>query len=175
MHRGPTVEYFECRPELRDGCTFVYYVPHCMAIKVYMLQLVTSGLHSLAFLVPVCNLSRLEEIASGALHLCVIMGASLSGPILALSDSVDLLDNWIQPLKSKDSTRFIILCFQALCRVLVYQGLIDPRSACNSAYACRDGKVLVVSSLSLKPAQTPLKNGPKPLAKLYNSPKNSRA
>ena len=30
-------------------------------------------------------------------------------------------------------------------------------------------------SLSLKPAQTPLKNGPKPLAKLYNSPKNSRA
>ena len=31
------------------------------------------------------------------------------------------------------------------------------------------------TSLSLKPAQTPLKNGPKPLAKLYNSPKNSRA
>ena len=30
-------------------------------------------------------------------------------------------------------------------------------------------------SLSLKPAQTPLKNGQKPLAKLYNSPKNSRA
>ena len=30
-------------------------------------------------------------------------------------------------------------------------------------------------SLSLKPAQPPLKNGPKPLAKLYNSPKNSRA
>ena len=30
-------------------------------------------------------------------------------------------------------------------------------------------------SLSLKPAQTPSKMGPKPLAKLYNSPKNSRA
>ena len=29
-----------------------------------------------------------------------------------------------------------------------YQGLIDPRSgerACNSAYACRDGKMLVVT------------------------------
>ena len=25
------------------------------------------------------------------------------------------------------------------------QGLIDPRSACNSAYACRDGKMLVVT------------------------------
>ena len=30
-------------------------------------------------------------------------------------------------------------------------------------------------SLSLKHAQTPLKNGPKPLVKLYNSPENSRA
>ena len=30
-------------------------------------------------------------------------------------------------------------------------------------------------SLSLKPAQTPLKNGPKPLVKLHSSPKNSRA
>ena len=43
------------------------------------------------------------------------------------------------------------------------QGLIDPRSgerACNSAYACRDGEVLVVTNfLSLKPAQAPSKMG----------------
>ena len=33
---------------------------------------------------------------------------------------------------------------------MVYQGLIDPRSgerACNSAYACRDGKMLVVTKI----------------------------
>ena len=58
---------------------------------------------------------------------------------------------------------------------LVAQGLIDPRSrerACNSAYARRDGEVLVDNHPFLCP--NPLKNGPKPLAKLYNSPKNSR-
>ena len=34
-----------------------------------------------------------------------------------------------------------------------YQGLIDPRSgerACNSAYACRDGKMLVVTKNRIK-------------------------
>ena len=35
-----------------------------------------------------------------------------------------------------------------LCCTALYLGLIDPRSgerACNSAYACRDGKMLVVT------------------------------
>ena len=49
------------------------------------------------------------------------------------------------------------------------QGLIDPQSgerACNSAYACRDSEVQVVTknrtTLSLKPSQNPLKMGQKP-------------
>ena len=48
------------------------------------------------------------------------------------------------------------------------QGLIDPRSgerACNSAYACRDGEVLVVTKNRTLPfskaCPNPLKNGPK--------------
>ena len=51
---------------------------------------------------------------------------------------------------------------------LYRQGLIDPRSgerACNSAYACRDGEVLVVTKNRTLPfskaCPNPLKNGPK--------------
>ena len=44
---------------------------------------------------------------------------------------------------------------------------------------CRDGKMLVVTKNRTLPfskaCPNPLKNGPKPLTKLYNSPKNSRA
>ena len=81
----------------------------------------------------------------------------------------------------KGQLHFIIMIWLDV-HVGSYQGLIDPRSgerACNSAYACRDGKVLVVTKNRTPPfskaCPTPLKNGPKPLAKLYNSPKNSRA
>ena len=56
---------------------------------------------------------------------------------------------------------------------------INPRSGerpCDSAYACRDGEVLVVTKNKTLPfsraCPNPVKNGPKPLAKLYNSPKN---
>ena len=53
-------------------------------------------------------------------------------------------------------------------QVNCHQGLIDPQSgerACNSAYACRDGDVLVVTKNRTLPfskaCPNPLKNGPK--------------
>ena len=55
------------------------------------------------------------------------------------------------------------------------QGLIDPRSgerACNSACAYRDDEVLVVTKNRTLQS---LPNPPQKWAKLYNSPKNSRA
>ena len=58
-------------------------------------------------------------------------------------------------------------------------GLIDPRSGERACNSCRDGEVLVVTNNRTLPfskaCPNPLKNWPKPLAKLYNSPKNSRA
>ena len=62
-----------------------------------------------------------------------------------------------------------------------FQGLMDPRSgerACNYAYACRDGEMLVVTKNRTFPfskaCPNPPQKGPKPLAKLYNLPTNLR-
>ena len=50
--------------------------------------------------------------------------------------------------------------------IKVHQGLIDPRSgerACNSAYACRDGKVLVVTKNRTLPFSKACPNPPQNL------------
>ena len=51
------------------------------------------------------------------------------------------------------------------------QGLIDPQSgerACNSAYACRDGKVLVVTKNRTLPFSKTCPNPPQKWAKTFS-------